>query len=67
MKTGSSEPPHDGRGVQQHLKNAAACGLRTAHIARPSEHGPGEGELTPKVPVDYAASSLEDLAAKLGV
>jgi 2-haloacid dehalogenase len=49
------------------LKNAAACGLRTAHVARPNEHGPGKGEPTPKVPVDYAASSLEDLAARLGV
>ena len=49
------------------LKNAAACGLRTAHIARPNEHGPGKGEPVPKVPVDYAASSLEHLAEQLGV
>jgi 2-haloacid dehalogenase len=49
------------------LKHAAACGLRTAHIARPNEHGPGKGEPIPKIPVDYAATSLEDLAKQLGV
>jgi 2-haloacid dehalogenase len=49
------------------LKHAAACGLRTAHIARPNEHGPGKGEPVPKIPVDYAATSLEDLAQQLGV
>lgn len=49
------------------LKHAAACGLQTAHIARPNEHGPGKGEPAPKVPVDYAAASLEDLAEQLGV
>jgi 2-haloacid dehalogenase len=48
------------------LKHAAACGLSTAHIARPDEHGPGKGEPEPKVPVDYAATSLEDLAEQLG-
>ena len=49
------------------LQHAAACGLRTAHIARPNEHGPGKGEPVPKVAVDYAATSLEDLAKQLGV
>ena len=49
------------------LQHAAACGLRTAHIARPNEHGPGKGEPVPKAPVDYAATSLEDLAKQLGV
>ncbi len=49
------------------LSHAAKCGLRTAHIARPNEHGPGKGETAPTVPVDFAANSLEDLAAKLGV
>jgi 2-haloacid dehalogenase len=48
------------------LSAAAACGLRTAHIARPNEHGPGKGEAAPTVPVDVAASDLQDLAAKLG-
>jgi 2-haloacid dehalogenase len=47
------------------LAAAAACGLRTAHIARPNERGPGTGEAAPKVPVDYAASSLQDLASQL--
>jgi 2-haloacid dehalogenase len=47
------------------LAAAAACGLRTAHIARPNERGPGTGEAVPKVPVDYAASSLQDLAGQL--
>lgn len=49
------------------LKAAAALGLATAHIARPDEHGPGTGESAPKVPVDFAATSLEDLATQLGV
>ena len=49
------------------LAAAAACGLRTAHVARPNEHGPGKGEPAPTVPVDYAARSFEDLADKLGV
>lgn len=48
------------------LSHAAKCGLRTGHIARPNEHGPGKGEPAPKVPVDVAASSLEDLARQLG-
>jgi 2-haloacid dehalogenase len=47
------------------LSHAAACGLRTAHIARPNEHGPSRGEPAPKVPVDVAAGNLEELAAKL--
>ncbi len=49
------------------LLAAAKLGLRTAHIARPNEHGPGKGEAAPKQPMDIAASSLEDLADKLGV
>jgi 2-haloacid dehalogenase len=49
------------------LKAAGALGLRTAHVARPNERGPGKGEAAPGEPVDIAAASLEDLAAKLGV
>jgi 2-haloacid dehalogenase len=49
------------------LSAAALHGLRTAHVARPNEHGPGKGEPAPTVPVDYAAASVEDLAGKLGV
>jgi 2-haloacid dehalogenase len=47
------------------LAAAAALGLRTAHIARPDEDGPGRGEAAPSVPVDIAAKDLEDLAAQL--
>jgi 2-haloacid dehalogenase len=49
------------------LAAAAACGLRTGHIARPNEHGPGKGETAPSVPVDVAGSNLADVASKLGV
>jgi 2-haloacid dehalogenase len=61
--------PHEAMMVAAHssdLAAAAACGLRTAHIARPDEHGPGVGETAPSVPVDLAASSLLDLADRLG-
>jgi 2-haloacid dehalogenase len=47
------------------LAAAAACGLGTVHLARPNERGPGNGEAAPKVPVDYAATSLQDLAVQL--
>ena len=49
------------------LAAAAALGLRTAHIARPNEAGPGRGETAPTVAVDIAANSIEDLAAQLGM
>jgi 2-haloacid dehalogenase len=48
------------------LKAAAALGLRTGHIARPSERGPGRGESGPSVAVDFAVKGLEELAEKLG-
>ena len=48
------------------LKSAASNGLRTAHVARPGENGPGTGETAPRVAVDFAASSMEDLATQLG-
>jgi 2-haloacid dehalogenase len=47
------------------LRSAASNGLRTAHVARPQEI-PGVSETGPKVPVDFAAKSMEDLADKLG-
>jgi 2-haloacid dehalogenase len=47
------------------LLAAAKLGLRTGHIARPNERGPGRGETAPKEAVDIAATSLEDLAGKL--
>ena len=50
------------------LSHAAALGLRTAHIARPNEHGPGgKSEAAPTVPVDFAVKTLEGLAEQLGV
>jgi len=49
------------------LAAAAACGLRTGHIARPDEHGRGTGEFGPSVPVDAFGSDLADLASKLDV
>jgi 2-haloacid dehalogenase len=49
------------------LRQAAASGLRTAHVARPGENGAGTGESAPRVPVDIAATSMEDLARQLGV
>jgi 2-haloacid dehalogenase len=48
------------------LAAAHACGLRTAHVARPDEHGPGLGESAPSAPVDVAARNLGDLADRLG-
>jgi 2-haloacid dehalogenase len=48
------------------LAAAATLGLRTAHVARPNEHGPGRGEAAPTVAVDIAVKSFEELAAKLG-
>jgi 2-haloacid dehalogenase len=48
------------------LMAAAALSLRTAHIARPNEHGPGRGEAAPGKPVDFAVNGLEDLADQLG-
>jgi 2-haloacid dehalogenase len=47
------------------LAAAAACGLRTAHIARPDEFGPGRGERGPTVPVDAAGADLAALADRL--
>ncbi|MFY9770065.1 MAG: haloacid dehalogenase type II, partial [Xanthobacteraceae bacterium] len=46
------------------LAAAAALGLRTAHVARPNEHGPGRGEAAPTIAVDLAVKSVEELAAK---
>ncbi len=48
------------------LAHAAACGLRTAHVARPSEKGPGKGEAAPSAPVDISVGSLMELADRLG-
>ncbi len=64
--------PHECMMVAAHsydLKAAAALGFATAHIARPNEAGPGEGEQGPDtkvVTVDIAAKDLGDLATQLG-
>lgn len=47
------------------LAAAASSGLKTAHIARPDEHGPGKGETGPSVPVDFAALDLLHLSQLL--
>jgi 2-haloacid dehalogenase len=44
------------------LAAAAECGLKTAHVARPDEHGPGTGESAPSVPVEVAVKDLLELA-----
>ena len=49
------------------LAAAGALGLRTAHVARPNEYGPSRGEAAPRVAVDLAVKSVEELAAKLEV
>src|ERR1700746_2072031 len=62
-------PPADCMMVAAHsddLQAAAQCGLRTGHVARANERGPGIGEAAPTVPVDVAAANLEEFAAKLG-
>ncbi len=48
------------------LAAAAACGLRTAHVARANEYGPNTGEVKPTVEVDVAAEDLAELANRLG-
>lgn len=61
--------PHQAMMVAAHssdLAAAAACGLRTAHVARPDEHGPGQGERAPHVAADLAVASLDELADRLG-
>lgn len=49
------------------LRAAAACGLRTAYIPRPLEHGPG-GAMEPTTPgeFDFTADSVVALADQLG-
>ena len=62
--------PHEVMMVAAHsddLRQAASTGLRAAHVARPGENGPRTGESAPRVPVDFAAKSMEDLASQLGV
>jgi 2-haloacid dehalogenase len=49
------------------LAAAAGCGLRTAFVPRPAEHGPGQRtDLTAKQDWDVVAKDFVDLAVKLG-
>ena len=50
------------------LRAARRCGLRTAFIPRPTEHGPGQvTDLRAEEDWDADASDLEDLASQLGL
>jgi 2-haloacid dehalogenase len=50
------------------LAAARRCGLRTAFIPRPTEHGPGQTiDLRPEEDWDAVASDLMDLADQLGL
>ncbi|HKP27277.1 MAG TPA: haloacid dehalogenase type II [Dongiaceae bacterium] len=50
------------------LAAARACGLATAFVPRPAEHGPGQTkDLKPEQAWDVAAQDFGDLAEKLGV
>ena len=49
------------------LAAARACGLKTAFIPRPAEHGPGQlGDLAPAQAWDWVASDFQDLARRMG-
>lgn len=48
------------------LAAAAGCGLRTAFVPRPAEHGPGGTADAPEQPVDLVADDLLHLARQLG-
>lgn len=50
------------------LEAARAQGLKTAFVARPNEHGPGQtSDLKPSADWDIVAADFVDLAAKMGV
>jgi 2-haloacid dehalogenase len=50
------------------LVAAGVCGLRTAFVPRPTEHGPGQtSDLRPDHDVELVASDFIDLARQLGV
>jgi 2-haloacid dehalogenase len=48
------------------LKAAAAQGLRTGHVGRPGEGGPGTGEAEPLGTFDVVAKDFVEFAAKMG-
>lgn len=50
------------------LAAARKCGLRTAFVARPAEHGPGQtSDLVAEQAWDLVATDFGDLASQLGV
>jgi 2-haloacid dehalogenase len=49
------------------LSSAQKLGLRTGHVGRPGEGGPGTGESAPKGSFDVMAKNFLDFADKLGV
>jgi 2-haloacid dehalogenase len=49
------------------LTAAAAQGLRTGHVGRPGEGGPGTGESAPKGNFDVVGKNFGDFADKMGV
>ena len=50
------------------LAAARECGLRTAFIPRPTEHGPGQTtDLGPEEEWDIVTRDLEDLARRLSL
>jgi len=49
------------------LSSAQKLGLRTGHIGRPGEGGPGTGEAAPKGSFDVVGKNFNDFADKLGV
>ena len=49
------------------LSAAQKLGLRTGHVGRPGEGGPGTGEAEPKGSFDVVGKDFHDFADKLGV
>ena len=49
------------------LSSAQKLGLRTGHVGRPGEGGPGTGEATPNGSFDVVGKNFNDFADKLGV
>jgi len=48
------------------LRSAASNGLRTGHVGRPGENGPGTGEAMPKYTFDVVGRNFNDFADKMG-
>ena len=49
------------------LSSAQKLGMRTGHIGRPGEGGPGTGETEPRGQFDVVGKNFHDFADKLGV